>query len=475
MNPASSFQRVCDNGYAKLMLRTILVVDDDAAVRYALRRVFEADYRVVEAGTVPEARQRVSEDRPEVILLDYSLPGEDGLSFLKEFQGAPDSPAIVMITAHGSERLAVDAMKSGAYDYLAKPYDADELWLVVERAMERQQLRSEVLGLRDRLAGEGQFGRMVGASAVMQKLFQTAGRVAQTDLPLLMIGESGTGKDVLAQEIHARSARANNRFVAVNCAALPENLVESELFGHEKGAFTGANASRAGKFEQAHRGTLFLDEIGEMAPATQAKILRASESGIVERLGGTKPVAVDVRIISATNRDIDRAVREKLFREDLFYRLAGVTLYLPPLRERREDIPLLVELFWADLQHKYGRPGPELTRQARARLEEMPWPGNVRQLRNAVEKLFVLPKNEQVTGEDVTAAAGEARAPASSPLEAVLAAADFRDAKRLFEIEYITRKLREHGGNVSRTAAAIGFARQSLQEKIKELGIARGE
>jgi DNA-binding NtrC family response regulator len=230
-------------------MRTILVVDDEGAARYALTRVFQADYRVVEATCIAEAHDRIAADRPDVVLLDYGLPGEDGLTLLREFGSVPDSPAIIMITAHGSERLAVEAMKSGAYDYLAKPYDVDELRLVVGRAVERQELRNEVRGLRDKLAGEGQFGRMVGASAQMRELFQTAGRVAQTDLPVFLLGESGSGKDVLAQEMHDRSARARNRFVALNCAALPENLVESELFGYEKGAFTGAANHRVGRFE----------------------------------------------------------------------------------------------------------------------------------------------------------------------------------------------------------------------------------
>jgi len=453
---------------------TILVVDDEAPARYALRRIFQSEYRVAEAGSVAEARERYAADRPDVVLLDYGLPGEDGLTFLREIGNQPESPAIIMITAHGSERLAVEAMKTGAYDYLAKPYDIDELRLVVSRAVERQELRTEVQGLRATLAGEGQFGRMVGNSALMRELFQTAERIAQTDLPALLVGESGTGKDILAQEIHARGARAKARFVALNCAALPETLVESELFGYEKGAFTGAVATRAGKFELAHRGTLFLDEIGDMAATTQAKILRAAESGAVERVGGSKPTPVDVRLISATNKELLSVIRQGHFREDLYYRLAGVTLYLPPLRNRRDDIPLLVERFWSDLQRRYDRVGPELTRAALERLQEAPWPGNVRQLRNTVEKLFVLPREEKVTAEDVTSSLGDQLAPqAPSTLDDPLAAADFREARRLFEVEYLTRKLREHGGNVTRTAEAIGLERQSLQEKIKKLGVLR--
>jgi DNA-binding NtrC family response regulator len=265
--------------------------------------------------------------------------------------------------------------------------------------------------------------------------------------------------------------------VALNCAALPETLVESELFGYEKGAFTGAAAARAGKFEQADGGTLFLDEIGDMTPATQAKILRAVESGAVERLGGTRAVRVDVRLIAATNQDLEAAMAEGRFRQDLYFRLAGVTLFLPALDQRRDDIPLLIERFWEELRRKYGRPGPELTRDAILRLQEARWPGNVRQLRSTVEKLFVLARQERVATEDVAAALIPARAAAATAAPALpetsLDAPDYREARRLFEIAYLTRKLREHGGNVTRTAAAIGLERQSLQEKIKQLGISR--
>jgi DNA-binding NtrC family response regulator len=451
---------------------TLLIVDDELSARYALRRAFEGGYRVLEAGGVAEARECLDQDRPEVVLLDYSLPGEDGLSLLRDIAGVPDAPAVIMITAHGSERVAVEAMKAGAYDYLAKPYDLDELRLLVERAVERQQLRSEVRDLRERLAAEGRFGRMIGASAVMRELFITADRVAHTDLPVLLLGESGTGKDLLAQEIHARSARAHRRLVVLNCAALPETLVESELFGYERGAFTGATAPRPGKFELAHGGTLFLDEIGDMAPGTQAKILRVAESGTVERLGGSTAHQANVRILAATNQDLPVAIREGRFRQDLYFRLAGATLYLPPLRQRRDDIPLLIERFWEDLRCKYKRDGPELASGAILRLGEAPWPGNVRQLRNTVEKIFVLARGQAVTQQEIEAAIEPAAEGARCPPD-ILDAADYREARRRFEVAYLTRKLHEHNGNVTRTAGAIGLERQSLQEKIRQLGISR--
>jgi DNA-binding NtrC family response regulator len=445
--------------WASEMKPILLVVDDEEAARYAVSRVFGGEYRVVEAESVSRARRMVRSERPDVVLLDYDLPGENGLVLLKELAPDPAAPAVIMLTAFGGERLAVEAMKSGAYDYLAKPYDIDELRLAVARAAERQSLKVEVEGLRYARASEGQFGRMTGSSAAMRTLFQNAARVAASDLPVLILGESGCGKDLLAQEMHARSGRAARRFVPLNCSALPEALVESELFGYEKGAFTGAAGARAGKFEQAHLGTLFLDEIGDMAAPTQAKILRAVESGAVERLGGSGPTVVDVRLISATNKE----PRENL-REDLYFRLAAVTLYLPPLRDRREDIPALAELFWRELREKYGRPGPELSGPAMARLQEHGWPGNVRELRNTLERLFVMASGDVVQPDEIVA-----RPPSSGAFDE----ADYREAKRRFEVEYLTRKLREHGGNVTRTAEAIGMARQSLQEKIRELELER--
>jgi DNA-binding NtrC family response regulator len=455
------------------MSPTVLIVDDEPAARFALRRAVEPSCRPVEAGDITEARLLLAQERPDVILLDHGLPGEDGLSWLKELHKAEESPAVIMITAHGSERIAVEAMKHGAYDYLSKPYDVEELRITVGRALERQALRHEVMGLRDRLAGEGQFGQMAAASSCMQELFLTAERVARSELPALLLGESGTGKDLLAREIHARSGRGGGAYVALNCAALPEHLIESELFGYEKGAFTNAVQSHAGRFEQANRGTLFLDEIGEMAPATQAKILRAVESGSVERLGGTRPVQVDVRVLSATNRDIDAAVREGRFREDLYFRLAGVVLYIPPLRRRPEDIPLIASSLWVELQRKYGRSGPELTAAAMSHLQGSPWPGNVRQLRSVLEKLFVLSAGERIAGDDVRRAMEPEVHASLGECDRFLACSDLRDARRQFEIEFLTRKLREHGGNVTRTASAVGMARQSLQEKLRELGIER--
>jgi len=470
--PASArVAAVCDNRPLEKQ-RAILIVDDEEGARYTLARVFEGRHRTVTAESVARARALLRSEHFDIVLLDQNMPDEDGLSLLAELGRGSDSPAVIMITAYGSERLAVSAMKAGAYDYLTKPWDLDELRLLVQRALEHRDLREEVRGLREYLAAEGQFGRMLGASVSMRELFQQAERIAQADLPVLILGESGTGKDLLAQEIHARSSRSQGRFVALNCAALPEALVEAELFGVEKNVATGVSA-RAGKFELAHRGTLFLDEIADMEPATQNKILRASESGTVERLGGSRSMPADTRLLSATNKDILALVRENRFREDLYYRLVGVTLFIPPLRERAGDITLLAGHFWAGLEQKYKRTGPELGREAMAELARLPWPGNVRQLRSTLEKLFVLVRAAIVSPADVLSVMN-AESPHKRDQESPgFWGPDYREARRQWEREYLTRKLREFGGNVTRTAAAVGLERQSLQEKIKALDVTR--
>ena len=324
---------------------TILIVDDDITARFGMGRAFEGRYRVLEAESVCAAREIVAQENPHLLLLDIEMPEESGLDFLRELKAQPSSPAVIMVTAYGSEKIAVEAMKSGAYDYLPKPFDLDELRLVVARALDHLALAEENLRLKRQLVSEGQFGAMIGCSKVMRELFDLADRVAQAEVTVLIQGESGTGKDLLATEIHRRSNRGKGPFIALNCAALPEHLIESELFGYEKGAFTGATAMKRGKFELANGGVLFLDEVGDMSLATQAKLLRVLETRRVERLGGTTSKEVDVRIVSATNKDLAAEIAKQTFREDLYYRLRVVLLRVPPLREHREDLPLLVQQF----------------------------------------------------------------------------------------------------------------------------------
>jgi len=457
--------------------KIVLVVDDDSTARYGIRRALEGRYIVAEADSAAAARPVLASQKPDLLLLDIEMPGETGLDFLRELKSKESSPLVIMITAYGSEKVAVEAMKSGAYDYLPKPFEVDELRLVVEKALERLDLAEENERLRRQLVSEGQFGTMIGASDVMRRLFELADRVAAADVTVLIQGESGTGKELLAQEIHRRSNRGGKPFVALNCAALPEHLIESELFGYEKGAFTGATSLKRGKFELAHGGTLFLDEVGDMSLATQAKLLRVLETRRVERLGGTASLDVDVRIVSATNKDLAAEIAKHTFRDDLYYRLRVVLLALPPLREHREDIPLLAGEFLRMLGEKHGRPGLTLARAVLPALTAAPWKGNVRELKNVLESAVVTGRSAELQPEDfpselVAPGFDANRQGSSSPpgLPDPLAG-DYREAKRRFETDYIKARLRQHGGNITRTAAAIGLHRQSLQEKLRELGI----
>jgi len=454
-------------------MHSILIVDDDSSARYGMRRVLEERHRVIEADSAAAARKIIAAENPDLLLLDIQMPGENGLDFLRELKSKDSSPAVIMITAYGSEKVAVEAMKSGAYDYLPKPFELDELRLVVEKALEHFELAEENVRLKRQLASEGQFGAMIGTSRPMRDLFELADRVAAAEVTVLIQGESGTGKELLAREMHRRSNRGSKPFVALNCAALPEHLIESELFGYDKGAFTGATSQKRGKFELAHGGTLFLDEVGDMSLATQAKLLRVLETHRFERLGGTASIDIDVRVLSATNKDLAAEISKQTFREDLYYRLRVVLLKCPPLREHKEDIPLLVNEFCSMLAVKHRRNSLTVSPEAMARLAGADWKGNVRELKNVLESAAVMSRDDIIQPEDFPADFLGASAPAGTAAGSadLLAPGDYREAKRRFEIAYITDKLRRHGGNITRTAAAIGLNRQSLQEKLRQLGI----
>ncbi len=460
-------------------MKTILLVDDEPSARYGTRRALESKYKIVEAGSAAEARLAIDSQPPDLILLDMVMPGEDGLAFLRSLRGSENSTPVLVVSALDSAKTAVEALKEGASDYIVKGFDIEELRHRVAKILQLSDLGAENQRLRRELVGDGQFGRMIGSSPPMRGVFEMAERVAATDATVLILGESGTGKDLLAQEIHDRSSRASKPFVAVNCAALPENLVESELFGYERGAFTGAAQQRKGKFELASGGTLFLDEIGDMPPATQAKVLRALESRKIERLGGSHSIDVDVRVISATHRNLLGEIAAGKFREDLYYRLRVVALDLPPLREHKDDIALLVASFLQQLGARHNRK-LRFSRQAMDLLGRFEWPGNVRELRNAIERSVVLSSGDEITVADLPdeirsgkPATGFAIPGEASGAEIFLAESDFREARRQFEITYLKRKLESHRWNVSRTAEEIGLHRQSLQEKLRELGIQR--
>jgi DNA-binding NtrC family response regulator len=463
----------------------VLIVDDEEAARYGMARALR-NYSVAEAGSVEAARHLIAKSRPDLILLDNNLPGLGGLDYIRELAATENPPPVVMITAHGTERTAVEAIKAGAYDYLAKPFEVDELRLVVKNALEAVGLRRENEQLRAELRAARGAGDLLGTSEPMRRIYDLIQKVAATDVTVLIRGESGTGKELVAQAIHRQSAhRRNGDFVAMNCAALPSELIESELFGHEKGAFTGAAAQRKGKFELADGGTIFLDEIGDMSLNTQAKLLRVLEERKVERLGGSQPIAVDVRVVSATNRDLAAAVAEDKFRADLFYRLRVVQMDLPPLRQRREDIPLLAEHFLNTYAAKYQLKCAAIGADAMNRLVACDWPGNVRELRNVIERSIVLADGDRLRAEDLPE---ELRAKPAKPADSFQRVApaaesgealhvpyleDFRESRREFERAYIERVLAETKGNVTRAAERVGMHRQSLQQKLKDLGLTR--
>lgn len=467
----------------------ILIVDDEEAARYGMQRALGTNgYELAEASNLPEARAKIETFHPDLILLDVNLPGGSGLEFLVELQKTKDAPLVIMITAYGSERTAVEAIKTGAHNYLAKPFEIDELRLIVKNALETIQLRRENQHLLRQIEKERVArGALLGESKAMEHLRSVIEKVAETDATVLVHGESGTGKELIAREIHQRGAtRRTGSFVALNCAALPSELIESELFGHEKGAFTGAAARRRGKFEQADGGTLFLDEIGDMSINVQAKLLRALEERAIERLGGAESIPVDVRIISATHRELEQEIAENRFRADLFYRLRVVTIEAPPLRERREDIPLLADSFAAMAAARYGLPERKIAPSALRVLLEYDWPGNVRELRNVIERAMVLSETKELTSHDLPE---EINAKLDKPVSQISRSLDskhsnaamldvpftedFRNDRREFERRYIVRCLDESNGNVTRAASVLGMHRQSLQHKLRELGLTR--
>ena len=474
----------------------LLIVDDEEASRYGMRRALTTfGYNVSEADSAEAARILVKQQEPDLMLLDVNLPGMSGLEFLNELQetkrsssenasgdGNSSGPLVIIITAHGSERMAVEAVKSGAYDYLSKPFELDELRLVVKNAAETIALRRENVSLRRRIEAEAsQRGTLIGDSASMQRVRAMIDKVAETDATVLVRGESGTGKELVAREIHERnSVRSKGPFVAVNCAALPSELIESELFGHEKGAFTGAAGQRKGKFEQANGGTLFLDEIGDMSSNVQAKLLRALEERRIERLGGNESIPVDVRIVSATHRPLEQEIAAGHFRADLFYRLRVLTIDIPPLRERREDIPQLAETFTQAAAERYNLPLRQVGQSALRKLVDYDWPGNVRELKNMIDRAAIMAEGEELRSEDLpdeimpgVQKAKDKDEQASGDGLRVPFTADFREDRREFERRYISRCLEHTQGNVTKAAEILGMHRQSLQHKLRQLGLGR--
>ncbi len=473
----------------------LLIVDDERGILVALKGLFSKEgYEVDTAESGEDALQKVKAGLFHVIITDLSMKGMSGLDLMREVKALDPECAVLMITAYGTQRIAVEAMKAGAEDYLPKPFDNDELRLKVRNVMEKQLLKRAHKQLLEQVRLEtGRFEDMIGRSRAMMRVFETIEKVAPTDVTVLIRGESGTGKELVARAIHFRSPRARGAFLAVNCAAFSRELVESELFGHEKGAFTGAVARREGKFEAADGGTLFLDEIGDMGLETQAKLLRVLQEKQFERIGGNQPLKVDVRIIAATNQDLEAMVKSGRFREDLYYRIKVVEVRIPPLRERPEDIPLLVQQFLKEACERFGAQPKQVSAEAMRGCAERPWKGNVRALRAAIEQAVILSPGAEITQADLfasesddgplpsaahNASGGAANVAAAGPAnvaDALEGGMTFREAKEKFvgdwEREFFVRALRATGGNISRAAERTGMYRQSFQQKMRELGI----
>ncbi len=446
---------------------TILIVDDHRAVREELAFVLGYDgWRTVEAADGPEGLARAQDGDVDLVLLDVKLPGMDGLEVLTRLkQQRPELP-VVMISGHGDLDTAVLAVRKGAYDFLQKPFAADRVVLSIKNALRTSRLQRENSALRATAEHE-----LLGTSSAIEQVRTLIGKVGKTDVAVLITGENGTGKELVARQLHGRSPRAQGPFVAVNCAAIPADLAESELFGHEKGAFTGAVAARQGSFEQADGGTLFLDEVGDMPLALQGKLLRTLQERVVQRLGAQQPRAVDVRVLAATNQDLQAMVVDKTFREDLFYRLHVVRIHLPPLRERGEDIVALARHFLAAAAARNGLPARRLGKGAAPWLLAQPWPGNVRQLKNVLEGAAVLADATEVEAQDLAAVSTPGPGAAAGGGTDWFAFERLEDFRAATEKEFLRRKLLEFGGNIKRTAERIELQRSNLYKKLDRYGL----
>ena len=443
--------------------RRVLVIDDEKAIRETLSAILaDEGYAVTAVESGEEGLRRLVEESYDLVFLDVWLRDRDGLSLLEATDGRLRDVPVVMISGHANVETAVRAVRLGAYDFLEKPLSLDRVVLTAQKAIERRDLLAEIASFRGRRESES---ALLGESPPMRRLREEIARVAATDARVLITGENGTGKELVARQIHRRSERSGAPLVEVNCAAIPEDLIESELFGHVRGSFTGASEDRRGKFEEADGATLFLDEVADMSAKTQAKVLRALQEGRFTRVGGTRPIESDARVLSATNKNLSEEIRRGAFREDLYFRLAVVPIEVPPLRERPDDIPLLAEHFLREASGRFGRKPKSLSAAAVGALQAYRWPGNVRELKNLIERLMILCPSEEVRREDLPAeirdAIGESIAP-NAPL---------RDARDDFERRYILAALRKYRGNVSRTAEALDLERSNLYRKLKTYGI----
>jgi two-component system nitrogen regulation response regulator NtrX len=450
--------------------RRVLIVDDEQGVRDALGQLL--DYERYEVRTASNAQDGIAEYeswQPNLVFLDVKMSGMDGLEALRRIKQLDPAAIVVMISGHATIQTAVEATQHGAYDILEKPLDTDRILVTLRNALSHLDLREENVRLRESVEARYE---LVGRSYVINTLITQIERIAATQARVLITGENGTGKELVARAIHKRSSRADKPFIEVNCAAIPGELIESELFGHMKGSFTGAFADRTGKFEQAHGGTLFMDEVGDMSLAAQAKVLRVLQDGEVTRIGGSRRISVDVRVLAATNKDLPAEIEAGRFREDLYYRLNVVPIFVPPLRERRDDIPLLVAHFLGKLSHNEGMAAKSMTEDAVRYLREREWPGNVRELRNTIERLLILVPGPRISLADVERQLG-ARSTDSGSLGSLAAARTFEEFKQAAERSFLLVKLREFDWNVAETARALDMPRSNLYKKIERYGLVR--
>lgn len=444
----------------------ILVIDDEPGMREMFRRLLK-DYTLFLAKDGEEGIEATKRENPDIIISDLKMPKMDGIEVLRNIKEYNSAIPFILITAYATIETAVEAIKIGAYDYITKPFDPDVIEITIKNALQHKRLLDENRYLREKLKSLQERENIIGESKVMKEVFSMIDKVAPTDATVLIQGESGTGKELIAQAIHKNSLRTDKTFLSINCSAFPETLLESELFGYEKGAFTGAVGSKEGLFEAANRGTLFLDEIGEMPPSLQVKLLRVLQDGQILRVGGRKPFTVDVRIISATNKNLKKEVETGNFREDLFYRINIFTINLPPLRERKEDIPLLIYYFLLKYNKKFSKSVETISPALMRFLLNYHWPGNVRELENLMERAVLMSDGKQI---DIPTLPDELRDNSKVEIPSY-GTLTFREAKERFEKEYILSLLKKHDGRVSRAAMEAGMPRPNFYEKLKKYNI----
>ena len=460
--------------YRTVAQKTILVADDDASIRSLLKQLLaDEGFAVIEASTGVEVVDKVKESSPDLVIMDVRMPELDGIEALSRVKATNPKTAVLIMTAFGSSNAAIRAMELGAFDYITKPFELDKISHTVKRVLDYQDLTAEVEVLRDEISTLVQTERIVGNSPAMQEVYKTIGKVAKADATVLITGESGTGKELVAEALHFNSNRRSGPLVKVSCAALPETLLEAELFGHEKGSFTGAMTQRRGRFEMADKGTIFLDEIGEMTVATQTKLLRVLQERKLERIGSSLPIKVDIRIVCATNKDLQKSVEQQKFRDDLYYRLNVINIHMPPLRDRKEDIPSLVEHFLAKHRYSATAQPAAISEEAIRRLLEYNWPGNVRELENVIERAVVLSRGQIITSRELPFGEhdGSEGEDGDSGEEVKGDSSFFKKSVAQFEKDLIMKALRDANGNRSKAAEMLGIYRRLLYAKIKEYGL----